>query len=71
MVALFYGSVIKMCFIRSLENAGTNLGIWYSPAIIFLYKILVDGSSNGKYPHTRANNITPVLKIKINLNLKK
>lgn len=60
-VYLLLGSVIKILEIKSLEKAGTNLGIAYYPAIIFLYNTLVDLSSKGRYPQIQANIITPVL----------
>ena len=56
---LFSGLVFKMHFIISLAFSVTYFGTLKSPERIFLYRLEVFASSNGKYPQIRANKMTP------------
>ena len=65
MVNLLLKSTHKIYLIKSLASVETNLGIWKSAVNIFLYNNWVSSSSKGKYPHSRANIITPQLHISV------
>ena len=56
---LYSGFVFKIHFIISRGKSETNFGILKSPLRIFLYRLPVFASSKGKYPHIKANKITP------------
>lgn len=60
---LLTGSTFKIFSSKSRNYGETNEGRTYSPDNIFLYSWEVLLSSNGKYPQTIANKITPQLQI--------
>ena len=59
MLNLFFGSTVSIPFRKFSQSCETKLGIVYSPLNIFLYNAGVFVSSNGSYPQTQANKITP------------